>query len=328
MQATDEKMVRTRTLEQLLQDPQVRAAVDIVKSNFSFDAFYLHGSWASGKQRPSSDFDIILVMKLPTVLAQLSKFGRLYYLRKRHRIDVKIISTSALRRNRGSLRLKNWQAGAVLISGRALLPTLSRVSTQSYTVNAFNIGVQLLRAMNLTATGFTVNEYRLRSIARYMEEDARNPGIPAQWQELSRIVMSQRKRNTPDGELLCKAFADYLTEIKSELRFSLLDQLLYVVVVALEKKKFLIRTVFRRRPVQLRFSEAVIYLLKSATNFPPESALVDKALNEVADHPVGARFVGAYREWLSVRDTLSENWDSAIRVPFGLVILRKKIVVY
>jgi predicted nucleotidyltransferase len=323
-----EKRTRARSAEELLRDPQVQSVVDIVRSNFSFESFYLHGSWASGRQRPSSDFDIVLLMKLPVLLAQFRRLGRLYYLKKRYRIDVKIVSTSALRRNGGSLRLKNWQAGAVLLSGRALLSTSSPISVQSYATNAFNIGVQVLRALSLTSAGVRVNEYRLRSIAHYMEEDTQNPGIPDEWQALSRIVMEQRMQNSPDGILLCLAFADYLTEIKHDLRFSPLDQLLYVVIEGLEKKRLLIRTILRRQPVQFRFAEASISLLRSATQFPPDAALVRSALSAVADHSGNKKYSDSYQGWLAVRDTLSENWDKALRVPFGLVVFKKKIVVY
>ncbi len=326
--AINEKKTNTRPTEELLRDPQVRSVVGIVKSNFSFESFYLHGSWASGRQRPSSDFDIILLMSLPSLLAQFRRLGRLYSLKKKYRIDVKIVSTSALKRNGGSLRLKNWQGSAVLISGRALLPTSSPISAQSYATNALNIGVQLLRALSPTSAGISVNEYRLRSIAHYMEEDAQNPGIPGEWQTLSRMVTEQRGPSSPDGRLLCSEFADYLTIAKSNLRFSPLDQLLYVAIVMLEKKRLLIRTALRRQPIQLRFAEAVVSLLRSATQIPPDAGLVESALNSVTDYLRRKEYPDSYQGWLAARDTLSENWDTAVRVPFGLLVLKKKIVVY
>jgi predicted nucleotidyltransferase len=320
--------MRKRTSEELLRDPQVRSASSIVHSNFSFESFYLHGSWASGRQRPSSDFDIILLMSLPSLMAQTRRLGQLYGLKKRHRIDLKIISTGALGRNGGSIRIKNWQKTAVLISGRSLLQNQSPITAESYTINAFNIGVQLLRALSVTAAGVQVNEHRLRSIAHYLEEDAQNLGIPERWKLLSKLVANQRKQIRPDGRLLCSEFADYLSEIRSGLNFSPLDQWLYVVMSMLEKKRLRVRTFFRRQPVQLRFADAAISLLRFAARFPPEESLVRDASDALSDHLSEKDLPDPFLEWARVRGVLSSNWDTAVRVPFGLVVFKKKIVVY
>jgi hypothetical protein len=171
-----------------------------------------------------------------------------------------------------------------------------------------------------------VKKEPVKKLVSYISFDTSLEGIPSSWAHFGE-EMREGMKTAPDVKILSRLFDDYISKSRPYLKFSQLDQFRYVMMSRIEKRKLLWHSLLQRRAVQDRFLESLVLLLGSISANPPDKERVGKAFARVKDHIDGELSSNPYLAWVQVRDVLVRYWNLAFRMPFGFIILNRKIVI-
>ena len=123
----------------------LRIIMPIINSNYKYESVYLYGSRGSGTSHLRSDYDFLVIVKLPFLLSAWRKFGLVYQLRRKYQIDLEIISTFALAHSAGGVEFSNWQRESHLVAGKKILPKRSNLTLRQISINGCKMSVLMLR---------------------------------------------------------------------------------------------------------------------------------------------------------------------------------------
>jgi predicted nucleotidyltransferase len=308
-------------------DPGLRAALDLVTSTFRCESVFLYGSRARATSGPGSDYDLLVIMKLPQMLASLRKFGEVDRLRTKRNIDIAIVSSVALRHRTFNTWFLDCWKDAILLSGKPGLRVQPSINRQSFFIDACDRAVLFLRMVELKPNGFQVKKGWAKRLVSYISFDASLKGVPANWARVGNEMGKEVEKTSPDVRMLGKLLNEYISKSRPSLRFSRLDQIRYVTMTFLEERRLLLHIPLQKRPVQDRFLESLVLLLGSISTDPPDRRQVGKAFANLKDHMDGELNSDSYLAWVQVRDVLVRYWNLAFRMPFGFIAYRRRIVI-
>ena len=311
---------------------RLKVALHTISSTLKCESVYITGSYARGDQTVQSDVDVLLLVRLPVLLSSIRKLSAFFKL-KQYRVDMNIISTYSLH---GVMKghsspiipsLVNWRNDAVLVSGKDLLPMPNAsIDSRSFAVFACRITRWVLGYIQSEPSGIRLSEEAVRWLnkqGKNMIENCKIKGVPSSWRLLGERLIEETSKHNPNLKLICGWFAEMLESIRKDLRFSLLDQDLYVLNVFAGSRKLLWRTLFKKAPVQLRFFDAMTILFKGASMEKPDPLLIHKSLELIDDHVIPIDSENPYVIWHRARKVLIQYFETALRLPFGNIVINK-----
>lgn len=316
-----------QTSLELYADPGLRTALNLVTSTFRCESVFLYGSRARATSSPGSDYDLLVFMKLPQLLASLRKFGEVDRLRTKRNIDIAIVSSVALRHRTFNTWFIDCWRDAILLSGKSGLRVQPSINRQSFFIDACDRAVLFLRMVELKPNGFHVKKGWANRLVSYISFDASLKGVPANWARVGKEMGKEMEKTAPDVRILGKLLNDYISKSRPSLRFSRLDQTRYVTMTFLEERRLLLHILLQKRPVQDRFLESLVLLLDSISTDPPDRRQVGKAFANLKDHMDSELNSDSYLAWVQVRDALVRHWNLAFRMPFGFIAYKRRIVI-
>lgn len=312
-----------------IKDPKLSIVIDTISRNINYESLYIFGSYARGQQSSKSDLDVLLLVKLPILISSLHRIRRLFVLRK-YDVDMNIISTHSLRGiKKGESSpiipfLVKWREDSVLIAGRDLLPVPTKtVDSQSFALFACRVCRWVLGFISCDPDGITLAPDGQRWLVKQgnnMIENCKIHGVPEMWGVIGEKVKDEASKTTPNLKLICGCFADILESLAKDVRFTSVDQALYVLTMFGVTHKILRHTLFNRVPVQKRFLDSLLLLFRSASLFEPDPEMINRALETLSDHSARIREDNPYMLWKRAQKVLLQHFDMALRLPFGKVV--------
>ncbi len=314
-------------------DPRLQLVIDTISSNLKYESFYIFGSYARGQQTAESDLDVLLLVRLPILLSSIRRLRALSTLRK-FRVDINIFSLYSLGVIRKGLSspltpsLVNWREQAILVAGRDLLPKPNPImDPHSFALFVCRVSRWFLGFIESGPSGITLRKGGAKWLVKQgnnMIENCRISGVPPRWGLLGEKVKAEASKPNPNLKLICGFFAEMLESIRQDIRFSSADQILYVVTILAARRIFLLRTLLRRVPVQVRFFDSLTILFKSASMEKPDPLLISRSLKLLDDHLAAIRDGdNVYVIWKRAQNVLLQYFEMALRLPFGTLVFNK-----
>jgi len=217
----------------------------------------------------------------------------------------------------------NWRRDAVLVAGKDLLPEprLSIDST-SFAVYACRSIRWFLWGLRMGDSGLDfesgTRRWVLKAADRLIEDSAVISGVPSRWGQVWSEIKKEAMKAEPDPKVMCYLLAGTLESIKPLLRFNRLHQTCYVLMALASHRRILWRTIFKKVPIQTRFVEAMILLMKGASKADPDIQLVGEAAKQIEDFTDVSRFKkNTHLVWMKVKDAVCANLDNVMFFDFA-----------
>jgi len=301
--------------------------VNTILASARFRSFYIVGSYARGEQKPDSDIDVLLIMQSPIIIPRFIGLRQVYRLRK-YKLSATFFGACALRgveKGRSSPfvpLLWNWRRDAVLVAGKDLLPEprLS-IDSSSFAVYACRSIRWFLWGLRMGDFGLDIESgtrrWLLKASDRLIEDSAVISGVPSMWGQVWSEIKKEAMKAEPDPKRMCVLLADTLESIKPLFRFTRLHQTTYVLVAFASHRRILWRTMFRKVPIQTRFVEAMILLMKGASKTEPDILLIGEAAKQIEDFTDVSHIENTRAVWTKLRDAVCANLDDVMFFDFA-----------
>lgn len=304
--------VRTHQVGDLSFDPRLSLVLEAIPRFSGIESIYIVGSVARGTNTDESDLDVILVTKFPTYLGRFAKLMKL----SRYDIDVNLVSTSLISKLKSGRSssflpfLANYRKHNILVRGRDSLPyDLPAMDKHSYALFAFGRALDLVWRFRANSNSIEFKDpsrsrrLMLKRSEHMMKEEL---GVPSEWREFGARLKEQVTKDMNPGKI-SQIIADMLEPKIRDLRFSRVDQVHYVLIHLITRRRLLFGTLVSRVPIQERYLRALFLLFKSGGG---ERERISDAMPLVGVQPTlsGSNDFGTV--WTRVQGAVLEDYQT------------------
>ena len=145
-----------------------------------------------------------------------------------------------------------------------------------------------------------------------IEDAALISGVPLSWARAWSEVRKEALKAEPDPKVMCAILAETLDWIKPLITFSRLHQALYVLAVFVSHRRILWRSTLEKVPIQIRFVETMILLMRSASEIKPNTRLIGEAAKLIEDCTDVSHIKESYLKWEKLRDIVCGNLEAVM----------------